>query len=292
MCSSDLTDTPLPVDEPGAPNPPDGAVVDYWLAADVPGPVTLEVLDAAGRLVRRYASTDTAMAPADIGMVPRWWIRPTQVLSARAGMHRFVWNLRWPAPAVLATGYPIAAAPGDTPREPRGVWVQPGRYTARLTANGRAYTQPLDVRMDPRVKTTAAGLARQFALSMRVDSLLSADMAALRDVRALRARLSALGPRLSAADSTPAAAIERGLGALESGGGDNLARLNGELGHLFGVLQEVDAEPTTQTVAALGERERALRAALERWRRLREGELTSLDRRLRAAGMGPLLNPD
>ena len=82
---SQWPDTPLPPDEPAAENPPDGAIIDYIIGTGGAGsqPVTLEIYDGAS-LVRRYASTDTAMAPADIGNVPKYWIRPTRVLSAAA----------------------------------------------------------------------------------------------------------------------------------------------------------------------------------------------------------------
>src|SRR4029079_2597146 len=94
---SQWPDTPLPPDEPAGENPPDGAIIDYVIGTDGTGsqPVTLEIYDGAS-LVRRYASTDTAMAPADIGNVPKYWIRPTRVLSTAPGMHRFVWDLRYP----------------------------------------------------------------------------------------------------------------------------------------------------------------------------------------------------
>src|SRR5690242_20543376 len=127
------TDTPLPPDEPAGENPPDGAIIDYVIGSGASGPATLEVLDAGGKIVRRYASSDTAMPPADIGNIPAYWIRPTRLLSAAPGMHRFVWDLRYERPAVLNTSYPIAAILHDTPREPRGLWALPGRYTVRLT---------------------------------------------------------------------------------------------------------------------------------------------------------------
>ncbi|HEX6629561.1 MAG TPA: glycosyl hydrolase, partial [Gemmatimonadaceae bacterium] len=171
------TDTPVPPDEPAGENPPDGAIVDYWLRAASATPVTLEVLDARQRLVRRYSSADTAMAPADVGNVPAYWIRPTRVLSAAAGLHRFVWDLRWSPPETAGGGsYPIAAIEEDTPREPRGPWVAPGSYTLRLTAGGRTVTQPITVRMDPRVTTSPADLQRQEAVSLELRDLMGATL--------------------------------------------------------------------------------------------------------------------
>ena len=131
------TDTPLPPDEPRSQNPPDGAVIDYWLGRAAEGPVGLEIRDSAGALVRRYAGDDSVPPIRDEGNVPALWIRPVRVPSGAVGFHRFVWDLRYPPPPVTRFGYPIAAVPGDTPREPRGPWVLPGRYRVRLTVGGR-----------------------------------------------------------------------------------------------------------------------------------------------------------
>jgi len=278
---SQWPDTPLPPDEPAGENPPDGAIIDYVIGSDGAGsqPVTLEILDGT-RLVRRYASTDTSMAPADIGNVPRYWIRPTRVLSAAPGMHRFVWDLRYPEPAVLNVQYPISATPGNTAREPRGPWVVPGTYTVRLTVNGRTYTQPLTVRMDPRVKASTATLARQFALSKGLYDDIARTRAALDSVRALRAGLRELRQR-SAGDAAAIDSLDRAAGALEGGGGgfggggggggttSTLGGIIGQLGQLYDALQEVDAAPTTQLVSAVQEAQRDVPAAIGRWTTLR-----------------------
>ena len=130
------TDTPLAPWEPAGQNPPDGAILEYFLKQASSGPVTLEILDAAGGLVRRYASTDKAPEIRDEGNVPYYWIRPTRILSADAGLHRFVWDMHYPPPAGTTPSYSIAATPGDTAADPKGPWVAPGTYTVKLTANG------------------------------------------------------------------------------------------------------------------------------------------------------------
>ncbi len=79
------TDTPLPPEEPAGQNPPDGAIIDYFLKEGARGPVTLEILDAAGGLVRRYSSADPVEPVRDEANVPAYWIRPPRVLSRRAG---------------------------------------------------------------------------------------------------------------------------------------------------------------------------------------------------------------
>ena len=159
------TDTPLPPDEPLAENPPDGAAIDYYLAQPASGPVTLEILDAGGKLVRRYASTDPPqITDEDLKTlaIPPYWLRPSRTLAAAAGLHRWVWDLHGTPPDSLRHGYPIAAVPHATPRMPEGPNVLPGVYTVKLTADGRQLTAPLTVKMDPRVKTPPAGLEQQY----------------------------------------------------------------------------------------------------------------------------------
>jgi photosystem II stability/assembly factor-like uncharacterized protein len=147
------TDTPLPPEEPAGKNPPDGGSIYYWLKEPASGAVTLEILDGAGAVVRRFASTDQP-EPIDPGLaIPTYWIRPPQILSAAAGMHRFVWDLRLPPPASGRRNYPISAIYRDTPAEPLGAFVPPGQYTVRLTAEGKTFTQPMTVKADPRAKS-------------------------------------------------------------------------------------------------------------------------------------------
>src|ERR1043166_1677090 len=161
-------DTPLPPDEPSAPNPPDGALFDYWLAQPASGAVTLEILDAQGASLRTFSSTDPPEQPIEGRNIPDYWIRPESRLSGDAGAHRFVWNLRGPQPAVLEFAYPIAAVPYNTPQEPAGIWALPGNYLARLTVNGRSYTQPFSIRMDPRVKAAVPVLTQQHRLGPQI----------------------------------------------------------------------------------------------------------------------------
>src|SRR4029077_12388415 len=125
------TDTPIPPDEPAGENPPDGAIVEYALSAPA-GTVVLEIRDSAGALVRRFASDDSVPPVDSTVNIPLYWIRAGQTLGTSAGAHRFVWDLHGAPPAVLDRGYPIAAVYRNTPLEPRGPWVPPGRYTVTL----------------------------------------------------------------------------------------------------------------------------------------------------------------
>jgi hypothetical protein len=245
------TDTPLPQGEPVGENPPDGAIINYYLAADATSPITLEILTEDGELIRQFSSDDEPEPRLEGQNVPDYWPRPPTLLSAESGLHRFVWDLHYPRPAVLRFGYPIAAVPYNTPVTPFGSWVVPGRYTVRLTANGTTYTQPLMVKMDPRVSTPAAEIERQFQLSRKLDGLLREDMRALEAVQAFRA------------DRSNASRDEQ-AGQIESA----LRSLNSAFGSLFRMVERTDRPPTSQVVEAIGEREVELRAVLERWRAL------------------------
>ena len=286
------TDTPLPPDEPAGENPPDGAILDYWLTSAAGAPVTLEILDARGTIVRRYASTDRPDTIGDIGNVPRWWIRPTRTLSAAPGLHRFVWDLHHEPPAVLGFSYPIAATPGNTAKSPPGPWALPGTYTARLTVDGRAYEQPLTVRMDPRVRTTEAVWQRQHALSLELTAALRRDYDALMGVRSVRTQLRSLRERASGGLARALGDFEARVATLEggSGGAASLAGLNGQLAQLLDILQDADVEPTMQVTDAIRERTASLNALLNAWGQLQARDMAALNQRLRGAGL-PEISP-
>ncbi len=291
------TDTPLPPDEPTAPNPPDGAVIDYHLKAAPTDPVTLEILDPTGKLVRRFSSADRPepVDPKTLVIDPRW-VRPPQILSAAAGSRRFVWDLHYPPPEGPRS-YPISAVYHDTPPQPQGPAVMPGTYTVKLTVNGRSYTQPLTVTMDPRVPTPADGLKQQFELSMRCYDGMREARTALAQIRAVRKQLGELkakaGPTAEAAAAmdTKLAALEGAPGGRRGGAaarGAGLGRASAALGRLLAVLQAADATPTTQAAAAVGEARKELDGLLSRWGELRDGDLKKLNEQLKQAGQAEI----
>jgi len=167
------TDTPLPPEVPAGRNPPDGAIIDYYLDADANGPVTLEVFTAANVLVRRWTSGDRP-APVDEKALtaPMYWVRQPRALPVTKGLHRWVWDLHYPAPDAFEHDYPISAIYHDTPRGPEGVLALPGVYTVKLTVGGRTLAQKLTLKMDPRAAITPLGLQQQFALGTRIVDLM------------------------------------------------------------------------------------------------------------------------
>jgi photosystem II stability/assembly factor-like uncharacterized protein len=165
------TDTPLPPDEPRMPNPPEGGIINYYLKADAAGPVVLEVFDAGGNLVRHYSSADPIAPlpdPKTNAPLPLYWYREPQGLSAKAGMHRFMWDVHYqplPGGGGGRGGLPIAAIPFNTAPAPTTPWAPPGQYTVKLTVNGKTLSQPLTVKQDPRVKTPALVMQQVYTLS-------------------------------------------------------------------------------------------------------------------------------
>jgi len=230
------TDTPLPPDEPACQNPPDGAVINYHLARPASGPVTLEILSPEGALVRKYSSEDPPEQPVEGRNIPDYWIRPPQPLATGAGLHRFVWDLHYPPPAVESFSYPISAVYRNTWREPRGPWVMPGTYTVRLTVSGQRYEQPLKVKMDPRVKTPLAGLQRQFALSKHMyDGI--ADVARMLEASRAASTTQAAAPRETE---------------------QQLSRLRREMSSIYEIIQDADVVPTMQVQEAVARLAREL----------------------------------
>lgn len=153
-----FSDTPIPPDEPMGQNPPDGAMIDYFLAANA-NALTLEILDAQGNLIRKYSHTDLPEVIDSTSIqLPMYWIRPWQKLQTGIGHHRFVWDLRFAPPKDANPDFSIAAVYKNTPSGPGGPLVRLGRYTVRLTADGIVLTQPLVVRKDPRVTISEADL--------------------------------------------------------------------------------------------------------------------------------------
>ncbi|MGI8496796.1 MAG: WD40/YVTN/BNR-like repeat-containing protein, partial [Gemmatimonadaceae bacterium] len=289
------TDTPLPPEEPAGKNPPDGAVIDYWLGAASSSPVAIEVTDRQGKLVRRFSSADRdSISPTALQMnVPTYWVRPPQNPGTETGMHRFVWDLHYPPPEVLERDYPISAIHRDTPLTPHGPAVLPGTYTVTLTVGGRSFTQPLVVKMDPRVRTPASGLTQRFALALRLHTELREDWMALKEVQSLREELRRLRGRAQEAVAETIAKLDDRLAALvgsggagRGGGGDeNLTRLNAELIAVYNVIEGADATPTTQAVAGAARLQTILSGQLAKWREIRTQDLPALNAQLKAADL-------
>src|SRR5437773_9263610 len=253
------TDTPLPPDEPAGENPPDGAVIDYYLGASVSGPVTLEIRDESGQIVRHYSSTDPVPGIDPMLPVPAYWIRPAKGLSGTPGMHRFLWDMHYAPIPGLRPSYPISAVYRNTAPEPTSPWAMPGKYTVVLSANGKSYTRALAVQMDPRLKTSTRDLGEQFRLSKQlydqwlalsvITNQIRAIRTSLAEVRSdakgdeIRSHVDALNQKLGDVTGTDSPAPNPvGKVTIQT----NTPRLR----TLFAVIQGVDLAPTPQVVTA------------------------------------------
>ncbi|MGE5414886.1 MAG: hypothetical protein ACM3NW_11960, partial [Syntrophomonadaceae bacterium] len=284
--------TPEPKDEPAAENPPSGAVLDYFLKAAPAGPISIEILDAPGRLVRRYASDDRVEGP-DLQriQVTEDWVPSPAPPAASAGMHRFVWDLRYPAPPELSR-----RRRGDS-----GIWAPPGRYTVRLTAAGRTLTQPLVVEKDPRVEASEEDFARQFELARAVEAERLRLAPVLAQAVSLRKQAAALSGRASGDAATALADFRRDLVPvagpdvppelfynLLDAAPDSLLRVNAVLARFQQTVESADAAPTPDALAGFAGRREALARGLAAWNAFVAARLPEVNRALRAGGLDEL----
>ena len=272
------TDTPLPPEEPAGKNPPDGAIINYRLASDARTPVVLEIVSGSGGVVRSFSSADSVEPIESDLNVPTYWVRPPQRLASTGGTHRFVWDLHYPPPKVLGHDYPISAIYGDTPRFPLGPAVMPGNYTIRLTVNGRSYSQPLAIKMDPRAPITAAGLKLQHDIGVRMNDAISRDFAALGELRRQRGLLRAQREGAKSGEIADSlVALDSALAIIETGprngSAENLVRLNEELAGILDTVEGADMDPTTQVVSAATDVERSLASVLSQWTEIQRTRL-------------------
>ncbi len=309
--------TPLPPDVPAGESAPPGAIIDYYLAADVSSPVTLEILDAQGKVIRSYSSNDAVRSPhpaidpeafnracqrdpsGDNCGLPLYWPAPPIVVSTRAGMHRFSWDMAYdPIGAqdgnVGGGDDAVGAVPHRTYPDPKAPWAPTGNYTVRLTVNGTRYTQPLTLKMDPRVKTPAADLARLATLSRslyndavasheaytsasKLSQQLAGEAGAAND--AFRAKLDSLAP------AQPAGGRRGGFGGAAAPAGP--PTLNASSSALLAAamnMQTADLAPTTRQIAAGTAARAQYTRAIARWNALRTTELAALNAQRKASG--------
>jgi photosystem II stability/assembly factor-like uncharacterized protein len=291
------TDTPLPPDEPAGQNPPDKVVLDYYFATPARGEVAVEILDSKNLIVRRFSTTDKPeVTEEDLEkqLIPLYWLRPERKLQTGAGMHRWLWDLRYPPPDSAHHGYPIAAVPGDTPRVPLGPSVLPGDYTVRLSANGATYTAPLTVKMDPRVKATMIDLAQQLQTQSELADLLSRSSAALLQARSLSKELDDRSERAAGALKNAIADLQKKLiaaigdPAAQSANGmknPTLTSVNGQVGTLYDQLDRADAAPTPAQSKATANLSAAFGSAIGGWDDIVESDLPALNKELLGANL-------
>jgi photosystem II stability/assembly factor-like uncharacterized protein len=253
-------DTPLPQEIPVAPNPPAGAVIDYLLPASAQGPVRLDILDSHGKTVRSFSSDDSPPSLPAERYFTKGWLRAASSVSREPGHHRFVWDLRLPRPKAARYEYSIAATWGeDTPAQPLGALALPGSYSVRLTEGADSATQPLILRMDPRVHASREMLARQLDVAQRTAAAMEQAFAALEEVKQFRSRWKGSTPELF----LQSAGFEEGP--------QSFLRLNERLAEVFRAVEAADVAPTAVALSELDATQAELARTLSRWKALTRG---------------------
>lgn len=265
------TDTPIPQEEPAGQNPPDGAIINYFLA-DNQSEVMLEIRDAKNNLIRKYSSHDSLYKIPE-GNVPPYWIRPQQILSAKKGSHRFTWDLRY-MPFNETASYPIGAIYMNTAPDPNSPFVMPGDYTVKIIAGGQTLTQTLTVKMDPRVTTSVADLQMQHDLSLLCYKGKLNCISTLNEIKGFREQLPSKMKNATAAESEKYTAMDKTAAMLENtpAGTQEMSfnRLRNNFGSLLNTLQDSDHPPTDQAVAAVAEAKKQLELLLQKWETLKK----------------------
>jgi photosystem II stability/assembly factor-like uncharacterized protein len=282
-------DTPLPPETPAGENPPAGAVVDYWLGAGTNGPVTLQILDAGGNVVRRFSSAEPAQTPKAERYFAKTWTRKPQALAATPGMHRFIWDLRYERPDAAEYSYSIAAVWGRaTPIEPGGPIVLPGAYTVVLEANGQRRIATLSVVEDPRVTASAADLAASLAMSQKIDATLAEASDLYREQAALRKLLDGRFPKAAGkAEATIRTLVDR-LRAKPAPGAATFESLARSLASIERALESADAAPTPVQQQFVAEIMSKLETAKREWTATKAGTFAELNAALMATGEKPI----
>ena len=299
--------TPLPPEEPQGENPPDGASINYYLKSKPAGPVTLEILDSAGELVRKYSSADKPpqVDPKKLD-IPMYWIHADKSLSAEPGMHRWIWDVHYPGPAEPASAF--FTIRGAT----SGPWAPPGRYTVRLTAGGHSATQPLTLKMDPRVATPASDLLKQFTMDQQITAQQAIIQQVAREgnflreqLQSLRAKIGSQKPsggqetlksqvesfdvKLTATMGAAPASNPDASGVPEPEAGEtNLRTLAAAWSELGRAVESADAAPTADAVSAFAHDQQLTRKIMGEWEEVKSKDVPKLNESLRMANFAPL----
>ncbi|MFI5231422.1 MAG: hypothetical protein ACHQSE_02800 [Gemmatimonadales bacterium] len=285
-------DTPFPPEVPHALNPPDGAIIYYSFASKPAGEVTIDVLDSAGTALRHYSSiAQEPVKEAARPPNPNFWLLPVQSLAANAGLNRANWDLRLDPPPAFTHSFEINANPALTPPTPEGIVAPAGRYTIRLTADGKTLEQQVMVTGDPRAPATAAAIRAQYALLRQFNSAAKTAYDGYQQVEVVRKALTSATP----ADSSAASKALRAFRArVDSVGGNagiggrrpppNFYALNATFIGQLTAQDNGDHAPTEAAFAAYTSECRDLKSTIARWAVINTTELAALNAVLAQGG--------
>ncbi len=304
------TDTPFNPDSASAENPPDGAVIDYYLKSPPAGEIQLEVFDSTGKLIRAYSSNGAASLGYKVN-VPDYWLAPASVLPKAAGLHRFVWDIRYPDPdQLLYTYYGIHvnyfeytladhAIPHNTPwHEPQGPMVLPGQYQVVLTVAGQKYRQPITVKLDPRLTYSTQELQRQLNLAQKLTAGMTATYEGYNQAEQLRKELADRIEQLKQPGKSPdslaaAQALDQKAAGLTDAAGPPPAfgPMNRDLMRLLIAVDQSDSPPASEIVETYAGMCQETHAALDHWNDLLAQDLPKLNTMLAQQSLPPLTVP-
>jgi len=279
--------TPLPPEEPQAKNPPDGAMVDYYLKSAA-NEVKLEILDANNQLVRRYMSGEKPRKHLTLPIAERWFPEPER-LEKQPGAHRFVWDLRY-----ASSGDSDAEDASDEPTAPKGPRVIPGVYQLKLTVGGETQTQKITVKMDPRAKATTAELAEQYRVGTEIYGTTMLSRQALAEMKSVQKQLDgmhaqlATKPELLAQVITFEAAMKKILDGDKKANVLGLESANSGIASVLKVVESGDRAIPAQAVEVYNLCKQAFSARTVEWHQLKSGELMRLNQELEKAGSAPV----
>ncbi|MFI5102050.1 MAG: hypothetical protein ACHP9V_01640 [Terriglobales bacterium] len=290
-----FTGTPLPPEEPTAENPPNGAVIDYYLPSAASS-VRLEVFDGQQNLVRKFSSEDKAAAKhAPLPVAERWFPK-AEVLEKTAGMHRFVWNLTW-----ASSGGPSADEDSEY-RNPSGPKAVPGIYQVRLTVDGKTQDQSLKIIMDPRSPATPEVLIQQLQLGQQIFGETIEARRALAEIGSVQKQLAEIQQKIGQQKlGAQSAALKSALVDAQSGIGKILTNkertpeegpglqdaYNG-LASALRVVEGGDRAAPSQAIAVYKESSQQVKARLAEWARFKQTRLTQLNQQLREDNLAPI----
>lgn len=299
-------DTPVPPETPHGDNPPDGAIIYYYLPRNAKT-ISLEIRDARGNIVRSFTDKAERRDPRPKN-VPEWWFEPAEALSTNRGLNRFLWNLQWPHPDALAFSFrgapldyieytlPDHAIAGNTPvNQPPGPFVVPGTYELVLTVDGKTYRQPLIVELDPRVHVSLTDLEAQLELARQMDSWMNITFTAYNEIATLRASLAAAIKSLAAdkAASDAAQALDKELEQIQNGSAaaPGFGAINRDVNRYVTMIQSGDMRPSGTALENAKSACSALRNDLLAWRSIANEKLPALNKTLREHKLRELSAP-
>ncbi len=256
------TDTPIPQEEPSGQNPPDGAVINYYLQTKASAGIKLEIKDAKGITVRTYTDKDKPYEIPPVN-IPLYWIRPQQILSASAGSHRFTWDMKY-QPLAVPPSYPIAAVYQNTEPDQTAPWVMPGKFTALLTVDGKTFRQEFEVKMDPRVKAPVRSLQQQHDLSMLCYQSRKECLDMIRDAAEMKKNFEH-GINGANKEDPFLQKLDGFVNGIPVNNMSGFTKLENAFASIFNILQDTDMPATTQAVNQLKELVQQFNSLKKQW---------------------------